>query len=149
MLFFLKEEVKIFCRSNRVNILKKVIGPHSKYDKSLPYTYMARVAAVKEIEELYSYYFADTICGLIEYLDKHQIPQEDVELFGLYQRQEIPLEKEYCLNKQKKWLDRPDICHSLEMHYKETLEDRYKGHVAKEPCLFDDRNRKGRGTGVY
>jgi hypothetical protein len=132
-----------------VNILKKVIGPLSKYDKSLPYTYMAKVAAVKSIEGLYSYYFADTICGLIEYLDDHQIPPNDVELYGLYQKQEIPLEKELCLSKTNKWLERPEICHSLETHYKETLEERYKGHVEKEPCLFEDRNRKGRGTGVH
>jgi hypothetical protein len=131
-----------------VSILEKVIGPLSKYDKSLPYTYMAKVAAVEGIEELYSYYFADTICGLIDYLDEHDILPKDVELFGLYRKQEIPLEKELCLNEENKWLDRPEICHSLETQYKETLEDRYKGHVEKDPCLFEDRDRKGRSTGV-
>jgi hypothetical protein len=131
-----------------VSIIEKVIGPVSKYDKSLPYTYMAKVSAVEGIEGLYSFYFADTICGLITYLDDHQIIPDDVELFGLYKKKEIPLDKELCLNEKKKWLDRPEICHSLESHYKDTLEEQYKGHAEKEPCLFEDRDRKGRGSGV-
>jgi hypothetical protein len=109
---------------------------------------MAKVATLGGIEELYSYYFADTICGLIDYLDKHDIKAEDVELFGIYLKNEIPLEKELCLSPDHKWLDRPEICHSLEAHFKETLEERYKGHVEKDPCLFEDRDRTGRGSGV-
>ena len=56
-----------------MSIIEKIIGPRSKYDKSLPYTYMARVPVIEGDEELFSHYFADTICGLIEYLDKNQI----------------------------------------------------------------------------
>ena len=52
------------------------------------------------------------------------------------------------INDDQKWLPRPEICHSLETHYKETLEERYKGHVEKDTCLFEDRDRKGRGSGV-
>jgi hypothetical protein len=131
-----------------MNFIKKLVGPLSKYDKSLPYTYMAKVSAIEGIEELYSYYFADTICGLIEYLDNHDIGPNTVELFGLYQKREIHLEKGLCLTEDREWLDRPEICHSLETHYKDTLEERYKGHVEKDTCLFEDRNRKGRGSGV-
>jgi len=131
-----------------MSFIKKVVGPLSKYNSSLPYTYMAKVSAVEGIEELYSYYFADTICGLINYLDNHDIGPDSVELFGLYQKKEIPLEKELCLTKDQKWLDRPKICKSLETQYKESLEERYKGHVEKDTCLFEDRDRKGRGSGV-
>ena len=131
-----------------MNIVNKVLGPLSKYDKSLPYTYMAKVSVVEGIDELYSYYFADTICGLIDYLNNHDIRPEEVELFGLYQKKEISMEKEICLTTDKKWLDRPDICRSLESQFKKTLEDRYKGHVEKDHCLFEDRERKGRGSGV-
>lgn len=131
-----------------MSVLEKVIGPLSKYDKTLPYTYMAKVTAVEGIEELFSYYFADTICGLIDYLDAHDIQPQDVELYGMYQKQEIPLEKDLCLDENKKWLERPKICHSLETKYKETLEARYKGHAEKDRCLFEDRDRKGRGSGV-
>ena len=46
-----------------MGIVNKIIGPLSKYDKSLPYTYMTKVAVVKGDDELANYYFADTICG--------------------------------------------------------------------------------------
>ena len=131
-----------------MSILGKAFGPVSKYDKSLPYTYMAKVATVDGIEDLHSYYFADTICGLIEYLDNHQIRPQEVELFGFYRKTEIPLEVEYCIDPDQNWLERPKICQSLESRYIKTLEDRYKGHVEKGSCLFEDRNRKGRGSGV-
>lgn len=131
-----------------MNVIKKVFGPLSKYDKSLPYTYMAKVSAIEGIDDFYSYYFADTICGLIEYLNYHDIRPEEVELFGLYRKKELSLEKEICLTKDMKWLERPDICRSLESHFKKTLEERYKGHIEKDHCLFEDRERKGRGSGV-
>ena len=131
-----------------MSFIRKVLGPLSKYDKSLPYTYMAKVPAIEGDEELYSYYFADTICGLIEYLENHEIGPEGVELFGLYLKKEIPLEKEHCLSSNQQWLNRPEICRSLEAHYKKTLEESYKGHVEKEACSFEDRNRRGRGSGV-
>ena len=63
---------------------RKILGPLSKYDKSLPYTYTAEVQAIEGDDELVSHYFADTICGLVEYLDKNDIKPEDVKLFGLY-----------------------------------------------------------------
>ena len=57
-------------------IKRKILGPRSKYDDTLPYTYMARVPAIEGDDELFSYYFADTICGLIEYLYENDIKQE-------------------------------------------------------------------------
>jgi hypothetical protein len=121
----------------------KVIGPLSKYDKSLPYTYSAQVQAIEGDDEIVSHYFADTICGLIEYLDNHKIPPDNVELFGIYMEKEIPLEKERCMTPDGKWLCRPDICRSLEEHYKKSLDNRYKGHVDKGECSFEDRDREG------
>ena len=128
-----------------MNIIKKFLGPKSKYDRKLPYTYIAKVPEIEGDEELYSYYFADTICGLIEYLDELDISPENVELFGLYLHREIPLEKEYCTASGDRWLRRPEICKSLEEHYSQTLESRYRGHSDKKPCAFDDRDRKGSG----
>ena len=132
-----------------MSFINKVVGPLSKYDSSLPYTYMAKVSAIEGIEELYNYYFADTICGLINYLDNHDIEPDDIELFGLYLKKERPLEIEHCLTSDRQWLDRPEICRSLESHYKNTLEEHYKGHVEKESCSFEDRDRKGRGVGIH
>lgn len=128
-----------------MDVLRKALGPLSKYDRSLPYTYMAKSPIVEGDEEVFSYYFADTICGLIEYLDQKKIAPAEVELYGLYLKQEILLEKEYCIAPSGKWLKRPEICHSLERHYKETLEERYRGHIEIGECSFEDRDRQGSG----
>ncbi len=129
-----------------MNIIRKFLGPKSKYNRSLPYTYEARINVLywKGDEPMYSYYYSDTICGLVEYLDTNNITPEGVDIFGIYLRKEIPLDKKYCLSEDGKWLKRPDICKSLEDHYKKTLEEQYKGHVASEECAFDDRDREGR-----
>jgi len=128
-----------------MNIIKKFIGPKSKYDKSIPYTYLAKVPRFEGDNEIFFHYFSDTICGLVEYLEQNDIAPEDVQIFGLFRKKEIPLEKKYCTTSDGKWLDRPEICHSLEQHYSECLEDRYKGHVEDGECSFEDRDRKGEG----
>ena len=64
-----------------MGVVRKILGPKSKYDKSLPYTYMAESPVIEGDENLFSYYFADTICGLVEYLDKNDIKPEEVKLW--------------------------------------------------------------------
>jgi hypothetical protein len=128
-----------------MSLKSKLFGPKSRYDSSLPYTYVARVPAIEGDDELHNDYFADTICGLIEYLDTNAVSPDDVEIFGLYQDREIPLEKKYCLDAEGHWLQRPQICHSLEEHYRDTLELQYKGHIEDGDCSYDDRERKGSG----
>jgi hypothetical protein len=128
-----------------MSFIKKIVGPKSKYDKTLPYTYMARVAVIAGDDEICSHYFSDTICGLIEYLDDQSIMPEEVELFGLYLKKEIRLDKKYCVGKDGKWLLRPHICKSLETQYKQSLEEEYKGHVEKEACSYEDRERRASG----
>ena len=108
----------------------------SKHDKTLPYTYEARISLV-EGDELYNSYFSDTICGLIDYLDSHAIQPEQVQLFEIYQGKEFPINIEYCLTEEKAWLFRPDICRSFRKHY--------KGHIEEGKCSFKDRNRTGYG----
>jgi hypothetical protein len=129
-----------------MGIVRKFLGPKSKYDPSIPYTYFAKVPIVEGNEDLVHYYFSDTICGLIEYLDKNNISPEEVELFGCYLKKEIPIDKKYCLSEDGSWLKRPDICNSLETHYKQTMEEQYKGHIPLGDCSFDDRERKVVGT---
>lgn len=130
-----------------MGIIRKFLGPKSKYDKSLPYTYEARVDALygQGDEPVYNYYQSDTICGLIESLDEKDIAPEEVQLFGIYLGKEIELETKFCTTRDGKWLKRPAICKALEGRYKKTLEERYKGHVANEECSFDDRDRQGSG----
>ena len=128
-----------------MGIVRKFLGPKSKYDKTIPYTYIAKVPVIEGDDSLVNYYMSDTICGLIEYLAEKDISPEEVALFGCYLKKEIPIDKKFCLSEDGSWLKRPDICRSLETHYRETLEEEYKGHVELGECSFDDRDRKGDG----
>jgi hypothetical protein len=132
-------------REDIMSLAQKLFGPRSKYDRSLPYTYVGRVRVLNEQDDLVNDYFADTICGLIEYLDQQHIDPEDVDLYGIYLLEKIPIDKQYCLDEQGRWLDRPAICRSLEEHYRKTLEEQYRGHVANAVCAFEDRRRTGSG----
>ena len=125
-----------------MGIVRKVLGPLSKYDKSLPYTYMSMVTVLEGDDELANYYFADTICGLVEHLDKNNIEPDEVELFGCYLKKEIPLDNDPLLTDDGKWLQRPELYRKLEGHYKKTMDNRYKGHGAHSDCSFDDRSRE-------
>ena len=128
-----------------MDILKKIIGPKSKYDKTIPFTYMARVSIIPADEELNNYYYADTICGLIEYLDKKNIQPEECEIYGIYLKKEIPFKVKSCVDESGHWLKKPRICRALEEHFKETFQEIYKGHVVSGPCSFDDRDTRGSG----
>jgi hypothetical protein len=128
-----------------MDILSKIIGPKSKYNKTIPYTYMAQVTIIPGDKELYNYYYADTICGLIEYLDEKKIEPQECKILGIYLNMEIPLDKKYCTDQYNRWLRKPFICSTLERHFKETLEEIYKGHVKSGSCSFEDRNTQGSG----
>jgi len=125
-----------------MGIVSKVFGPISKYDKKLPYTYMAKVNIIEGDEELANYFFADTICGLIEHLTNSKISPKEVKLFGCYLKKEILLDIDPLLDVDGKWLQRPKLCKSLEDYYQKTMDDRYKGHEAHSDCSFDDRSRE-------
>jgi hypothetical protein len=126
-----------------MSLIRKFGGPKSKYDKSLPYTYEARIDMLywKGDKPMYTYQLSDTICGLVEYLDTNNISPEEVEIFGIYFKIVIPLNNKYCLSGDGKWFRRPSICKSLEEHYRKTLEEQYKGQVANRTCAFNDRDR--------
>jgi len=126
-----------------MGLVRKILGPKSKYDASIPYTYEARLHLPEP--GLDQHYFSDTLCGLIETLDAEEVPPGEVGLFGVYRGEEIPLDVGPCTGEDGAWLARPELCRSLEKTYSETLEDRYKGHVEKGHCSFEDRDRKGIG----
>jgi hypothetical protein len=130
-----------------MNVVTKLFGPKSKYDKSLPYTYMAKIDVLngQGLEPVYDYYFADTICGLIEYLYEHDIHSDEVLLEGIYQTQEYELAKTIFTTKNGDWLQRPELCRQLEAHYKKTLDEFYKGHIDDGNCAFEDREKQGSG----
>ena len=119
-----------------MGLIEKILGPRSKYDKSLPYTYEARVRVFEGSEE-YNSYLADTICGLVEYLHKNGIKPDEVQIFEIYQEQEFPVDARRYATSGQQWLFKPDICRAFEDHY--------KGHIHADGCSFEDRDRKGSG----
>ena len=119
-----------------MSFLEKILGPKSKYDKSLPYTYEARIRMFAETDEHKSY-FSDTICGLIEHLHRNNIQVDGVEIFELHLEQESPIESRFFTTADRQWLFKPDICRAFEKHY--------PGHIREKTCSFKDRNRAGVG----
>jgi hypothetical protein len=129
-----------------MNLARKILGPKSKYDQTLPFTYYAVAHREIGFEEFTQQYYADTICGLVRYLDKKNIPPEAVNLYGAYANgKDQELEISSCLDQNGNWLYRPDICESMETCYKNTKNDCYRGHFRKGRCNFDDRSRAGSG----
>jgi hypothetical protein len=119
-----------------MSFLEKVLGPKSKYDKSLPYVYEARIRMFEESAE-YKSYFSDTICGLIEHLHRHRIEPEGVTIFEVYREQESPIDSQLFTTSDRQWMFKPDICRAFEKHY--------PGHIADKTCSFKDRGRSGIG----
>ncbi|MFC2124408.1 hypothetical protein ACFLU5_06320 [Bacteroidota bacterium] len=122
-----------------MSVIRKLLGPKSKYDPTIPYTYMAEINVFPEqdLEPLYVNCYSDTLCGLVEYLAKYKIDVEEVELYEVTQKGEEKIKKELCLDSNNTWLSRPEICHSLEGHY--------KGHIDEKRCSYRDRSREGGG----
>lgn len=119
-----------------MGLIERILGPKSKYDKSLPYTYEARVRILEGSDD-YNSYLADTICGLVEYLQRNGIRPDEVQIYEIYQEQEFLLDAKRFAIDAEQWIFKPDICRAFEDHY--------KGHIHPDGCSFDDRNCKGRG----
>lgn len=119
-----------------MKLFEKLLGPKSKYDKSIPYTYEARVKIIEGGDE-YNSYFSDTICGLVGYLHENGIKPGEVQVLEVYQERETPIDVALFTTPDHHWLFKPDICRSLEQHY--------KGHIQEYTCSFNDRDCQGSG----
>lgn len=119
-----------------MDLFGKILGPKSKYDKSLPYAYEARIHIFEGSDE-YNSYFSDTICGLVKYLHRNHISPDEVQIVEVYQKQEFPIDARLFATPDRQWLFKPEICRSFEEHY--------KGHIQDNTCSFKDRH--GRGSG--
>lgn len=130
-----------------MGIMKKFVSPRSKRDRTLPYTYEGWVDILggQGREPIYDHYFSDTLCGLIEVLDNQDIGPGEVRLFGVFRGEQTPLDTNLLTGDGGRWLMRPELCRMLEAHYEHTHEECYKGHVEKEACAFEDRDRDGSG----
>ena len=119
-----------------MNLVRKILGPGSKYDASLPYTYEARIP-VLEGEALTNACFADTICGLVDYLEARGISPAQVQILEIYAGEEDLIPPELYSADGETWRKRPDICHRFSAHY--------PGHIGDGTCSFRDRDRTGIG----
>ena len=122
-----------------MNVIRKVLGPKSKYDPTIPYTYKAEINVLQGVktEPLFIQCFADTLCGLLDYLKEHNYEANEVALLEITLKGETEIRKELCVNKKGEWLSRPAICHSLEGNY--------LGHIDEKSCSYRDRDRQGSG----
>jgi hypothetical protein len=130
-----------------MGIVETVMGPRSKRDKGLPYTYEAWIDILggRGSEPVYDHYFSNTICGLIDYLDEMGILPDEVRLYGVYRGRKTRLDNDVFTTGEGGWLKRPDLCLTLEKFYRQTRDEAYRGHFAEGWCLFEDRDRSGAG----
>lgn len=130
-----------------MGIVETVMGPRSKRDKGLPYTYEACVdiLAGRGREPVFDHYFSSTICGLIECLDENGVRPENVRLYGVYRARKTRLTMGLFTAVDGSWLMRPELCRALEDHFKRTGDEYYRGHVETGQCFFEDRDRAGSG----
>jgi hypothetical protein len=113
-----------------MSIISKLLGPQSKYDKSIPYTYEARVPII-DGDEIYNSYIADTVCGLICHLDENEITPGEVEIYEIFEEEEKIIDHDLYVSKEGRWLTKPELCQSFKEHY--------KGHIFEGGCSFQDR----------
>jgi hypothetical protein len=121
--------------------------PRSQRDPSLPYTYEAWVDILegRGSEPVYDHFFADTLCGLIDYLAEQEIEPAHVRLAGHFGGDQVKLDIALCTDDEGTWRRRPELCRILEDHYDHTHEECYRGHVEEGHCAFEDRDRAGAG----
>jgi hypothetical protein len=130
-----------------MGIVETVLGPRSKRDGGLPYTYEAWVDILdgRGREPVYDHFFSATICGLVEHLDNLGLRPEEVRLYGVYRGRETRLKRELLTAAEGSWLKPPELCHELEEYFERTGDEYYRGHVEKASCAFEDRDRAGSG----
>lgn len=119
-----------------MSILRSVLGPKSKYDNRLPYTYEARVT-VSGVEGMTESYISDTLCALLERLGDERAGTAEVTILEIRPEGEFPVLLEHCVDADGKWLRRPQACRSFEAHY--------AGHEKTGRCCYRDRSRATEG----
>lgn len=115
-----------------MGLLGKLFGPKSKYDQSLPYTYEARIR-IFEDEDEFKTYFSDTICGLVEHLQKNGIGPGEAEIYEIYREHETTIPATLLADAEGRWLTKRELCRAFERHY--------PGHIREGSCDFEDRER--------
>ena len=78
-----------------MNIVERILGPASKSDRRLPYTYEAKVP-VSGVEGMVQHYLDDTLCGLLEALEKVGISPDEVKIVEVRPEGDFPVLIEHC-----------------------------------------------------
>ena len=118
-----------------MTLLDKIVGPRSKYNDDIPYTYEARVKILDGEE--YNSFYADTICALVEFIENKKIKPDGVDLYEIFKDRENKLCRDYCVGEDGAWLSRKQLCVSFT--------ERYPGHIHADCCTFEDRERDVEG----
>ena len=108
--------------------IRRALGPESKFNNEIPYTYEARVTVAGSASNSY---VGDTICALVDALDKAGIEPADVAIYEIFTDKEEQLGIGFCLSEQGTWLSRQELC--------ESFKARYPGHIHEHGCSFEDR----------
>jgi hypothetical protein len=122
-----------------MSILRDLLGPESKYDRRLPFTYEARVV-VTGVPGMTESYVSDTLCGLLERLADERVEPGEATVLEVRPEGELPLLVEHCLAADGSWLRRPAACRSFAAHY--------AGHERSGRCCYRDRSRTADGPFV-
>ena len=122
-----------------MNIVERILGPASKSDRRLPYTYEAKVP-VSGVEGMVQHYLDDTLCGLLEALGKAGISPDEARIVEVRPEGDAPVLIEHCTGPDGKWLHRPEACRSFRAHY--------AGHTDEGQCCYVDRSREASGPFV-
>lgn len=122
-----------------MSILRNVLGPKSKYDRRLPYTYEAKVV-VTGVPGMTQSWVDDTLCGLLEKLAEEGVEPSEATLREVRPEGEVPILVEHCLGADGRWLRRPEACR--------VFEERYAGHERTGCCDYRDRSRAADGPFV-
>jgi hypothetical protein len=121
-----------------MSILRSILGPASKYDHRLPYTYEARV--LTGVPGMSDSYVCDTLCGLLERLAHEKVAPADVRIREIRPEGEVEVVVDHCLTPDGSWLRRPEACRMFEA--------RYAGHERSGRCCYRDRSREADGPFV-
>ncbi len=128
-----------------MNIKNKILGPQSKYDSDIPFSYEARIDSLDGLgddETGFGYFYSDTLCAMIQYLRDEEISPLDVKIYAVYENKELPIDVNPMITEKGDWICRPHLCSALEKQYRTTLQPEYKGHHKQGDCSFDDRDDK-------
>ncbi len=120
-----------------MSVIRKILGPRSKYDRSLPYTYRARVAIAAD-GEISNDFFSDTVCGLIDFLHSDGFEPATVEILEVYQGKETVIDQRLYSTADGGWVRGPQLCSAFEKHY--------PGHIEGQICSFRDRDKSVAGN---